>query len=550
MRRRHLTIVAMAFGLGACAPDDTLPPAQVVRVAPEAENEMGQLVWGVEKSEVRKFLEANRDVSVREIYPPQGLYELQNASAQGQPDRQFVERVRVSFPRAQIAPNYYFVPDPLPAASEYQRDDCFSYPEGRDNSLTTEFKSDQPVSRWRSGQQIQMGEAISYDILAPSSSWTYNWRIDPPRNTGMNPEYLVGPSIRFRPKTSGFYKVSVRAKTPGARCYIFRKHLLVEENPDFRPVGYRPGPSLINPGFRSLFWHLHRLGAPSAWALTKGRGVRVAVLDSGINYLHPALAPNLSLGAGAGGYDFENLDPLPFDINGHGSHVSGLVSATTMGVAPEATLIPIKVLGGIGADMGTILGGLLYAADQRSDIINASFTLPIDHPMIRTAIAQATIRGSVFVAAAGNGDQNGSVDNDRYPTLPSSYKIPGVIAVGAIDESEQLTGYSNFGRHSVHLAAFGGTSTQPLVSTFRRSVDGVNTYLGLSGTSMATPLVSGGLALALSLHPDLKPAQALEKFLQLGLQATPTLEKITVTGGRLNLGRLSLQHSNQTKVAP
>jgi subtilisin family serine protease len=259
------------------------------------------------------------------------------------------------------------------------------------------------------------------------------------------------------------------------------------------------------------------LDLPSAWALSRGRGVTVAIVDTGAKLDHPDLGPNIWTnfdevpGNGVdddhNGYvdDVHGIDLTSrsagqdlTDGNGHGTHVAGIVAAAAngkgvVGVAPQARLMIVKVLdsGGAGTT-GAIAEGVRYAAANGARIINLSLGGDRLDTAVQDAIQAAGAAGALVVASAGNSDR----DIDQQPSYPASLAEPNLITVASTDPSSgrALSGFSNFGRLDVQVAAPGSQ----ILSTAK---DGG--YVLMSGTSMAAPAVSGVAALAASVNPTL-----------------------------------------------
>ncbi len=247
-------------------------------------------------------------------------------------------------------------------------------------------------------------------------------------------------------------------------------------------------------------WYLEREGIPAAWAMTRGAGVTVAVVDTGVDLTHPDLKANL-----LPGWDFVDNDGEPQDTVGHGTHVAGLVAANgrALGVAPLARLLPIRALPGLsGGSAIDVANGVLWAVDalpgrpnpNRASVINLSLGSDAPSLELQLAINTALERGALVVAAAGN---NGGALN--YPAA-----WPGVIAVTAL-AGPTLPYQPAYASRGVGLSvtAYGGDSTQ---DQDRDGVpDGIlSTDLGEGGyglrmgTSMAAPQAAGLLALGLA----------------------------------------------------
>ncbi|MBI2300850.1 MAG: S8 family peptidase [Armatimonadetes bacterium] len=233
-------------------------------------------------------------------------------------------------------------------------------------------------------------------------------------------------------------------------------------------------------------WGVKRIGGGTAHdSGFKGTGVKVGVIDTGIDYNHPDLAANY-----AGGYDFVNNDADPFDDNSHGTHVSGTIAAVqnatgVVGVAPEARLYALKVLAANGSgSYSAVIAALQWCVDNGVQVTNNSYGSSGDPgSTVKAAFDNAAAAGVIHVAAAGNsGTSAGTEDNVIYPARYAS-----AIAVAATDSTDTRAYFSCTGA-DVELAA-------PGVS-IRSTVPGGG-YASYSGTSMATPHVAGTVALCL-----------------------------------------------------
>ena len=264
-------------------------------------------------------------------------------------------------------------------------------------------------------------------------------------------------------------------------------------------------------------WGIFKIGAPAAWGFTTGKGVVVAVVDSGIDFSHPEIAANIWTNAkeiagnglddddngyvdDARGWNFIGDNNNPTDDFGHGTHVAGTVAAVgnngigVIGVAWQAQVMAVKGLDSSGNGPDSALApAIIYAANEGADVLSLSWGSGARSETIAEAIDYAYNMGAVIVAAAGN------MESDARNFYPAA--LWDVITVAASDTNDALAGFSNFGS-KIDVAAPGvdilslqaaGTSMGTTVSAG---------YTRLQGTSMATPHVSGLAALLLAQHPE------------------------------------------------
>jgi serine protease len=248
-----------------------------------------------------------------------------------------------------------------------------------------------------------------------------------------------------------------------------------------------------DPGYSSQ-WNLHVSNVEPAWDQTKGKGITVAVIDTGISPV-----PDLEGVTFAKGYDFVNDREAALDDNGHGTHVAGTIAQATnnnygvAGIAYEATLMPLKVLSGEGGGtVADIAEAIRFAADHGADVINLSLGGSGESPLMQEAIDYAYNKGLVVVAAAGN---RGASSAD----YPARYRH--AMGVAALDSSGEKTPYSNYGA-GVDLAAPGGLIRTDEAGTESGGIvqetigpEGKSQLAGFQGTSMAAPHVAGAAAL-------------------------------------------------------
>ncbi|HVA66668.1 MAG TPA: S8 family peptidase [Elusimicrobiota bacterium] len=257
-----------------------------------------------------------------------------------------------------------------------------------------------------------------------------------------------------------------------------------------------------------LTWGLKRLSVPAAWTKTEGKGVKVCVIDTGIDYNHPDLKDNVK-----GGWNFIANNGNFMDDDGHGTHVAGTIAAegkdgNVIGVAPEASLYGAKVLDATGSGtFDDVVAGMQWAVQNHMDVASMSLGASVDNPDVKAAVAAMVKAGVVLVAAAGNDGppQKGSSSSVDYPGAYS-----GAIAVAAMDRNNQAADFSSAGPQ-VALIAPGVDVLSTLPPSNQSGGDipagGTDpdgycktcTLVGrLDGTSMATPHVSGLAALAIA----------------------------------------------------
>jgi serine protease len=234
-------------------------------------------------------------------------------------------------------------------------------------------------------------------------------------------------------------------------------------------------------------WHLHNIHAERAWEETRGKGITVAIIDTGVSKV-----PDLAQTEFVNGYDFVNDKTNADDDNGHGTHVAGTVAQSTnnnygvAGIAYEAKIMPLKVLSGSGGGtISDIAEAIRFAADNQADIINMSLGGGGESQVMKDAIEYAYRKGVVIIAAAGN-------ENNNSASYPARYAH--VIGVGATDAQGERAEFSNYGA-GVDIAAPGGGHGSKI---WQETIDpDTKTPIisGLEGTSMAAPHVAGVAAL-------------------------------------------------------
>lgn len=248
-----------------------------------------------------------------------------------------------------------------------------------------------------------------------------------------------------------------------------------------------------DPGYKSQ-WYLGYTNANLAWSqINIENTIRIAIIDTGIDYTHPDLVGRVD---NKEGYDFVNNDADAMDDNGHGTHVAGIIGATSnngVGIAGtvgalDVALIPIKVLGADGTgSLDNIVDGIYYAIDKKVDIINMSVGTSGTSEALSKALQAAHDAGIIVVVAAGNESTN--CDGSGIVSSDATYTV---VALTPLNKPAL---FSNFGEE-VNIGAPG----KKILSTVPGGV-----YEAWDGTSMATPIVSGIAAMILSVNPSLTP---------------------------------------------
>jgi subtilisin family serine protease len=321
-----------------------------------------------------------------------------------------------------------------------------------------------------------------------------------------------------------------------------------------------------DPHFRDFQWNLHNTGqsggledadidALEAWEVEQGSpSVVIAVIDTGVDYAHPDLAVNIWENNGESGletqvdddgngyvddtrgWDFVDEDNDPMDEHGHGTHVAGIAGAVAnngvgvAGVVWNCRIMPVRAgdSGGLFTSEHAAMA-IIYAAENRANVINLSWGGYDKISLIDDAMGFATAQGALICAAAGN-------DNSNNPVYPAATRNEAVIAVGATDDADQKALFSNYGDW-VQVSAPGDgpamsdSGQQGIFSTFLQGG-----YRQMRGTSMATPHVSGTAALLFSLFPDLSAIEAKTQIMR-SVDVLADLNGTNMTSGRVNAYR-------------
>ncbi len=318
-----------------------------------------------------------------------------------------------------------------------------------------------------------------------------------------------------------------------------------KKNPTLKKPSPDSYPRNVTDPYLQKAWFLEHIGADEAWKTTEGsHDITIAFVDSGIDYNHPDLSPNLKYSATeiAGnkidddkngyvddiiGWDFVWGRSLPFDRSGHGTFLAGLAVAVkdngigSAGVCPKCSVMAARFLNweGLG-DTEDAIEGLKYATQAGASIINFSFSGEGYDRDMENAIKAAGKKDILVVVAASNDHLN----DDHEDIYPAKFNLPNLITVAATDKKDELWEDSNWGKKTVHLAA-------PAVDVIGPDFDKYD--IG-SGTSDAAAIVSGAAGLIRSANPSLTAVQ-VKKILMKTVNKSEALRGKLVTDGVLNL---------------
>ncbi|PLT46520.1 Protease [Paenibacillus pasadenensis] len=360
---------------------------------------------------------------------------------------------------------------PFPAEGHYRIESVragtkreFTVRTGNDNGGASHYHVQEVVVRFRAEPSAEQLEQIRRDIGASAENRMRGVYVF--RSRSMDAMKMMG---YFRKKWNPIYVEP---------HYLY----LTNEAPaDVRPIV--PNDRL----YSDYQWNLPSIETEIGWNLSKGSdGVKVAVLDTGVQLDHPDLEGKL-----AEGYNVVTSGQQPDDDVGHGTHVAGIIAAAVnngegvAGLTWYNKIMPVKVLDSSGAGSTySVAQGLIWAADHGAKVINMSLGNYAQAEFLHDAIKYAYDKDVVLVAASGN-------DNSEQPGYPAAY--PEVFAVGSTDSRGQKSSFSNYGDY-IDAAAPGDS----IASTYPGSQ-----YAALSGTSMASPHVAALAALIRSLNPQL-----------------------------------------------
>jgi PGF-pre-PGF domain-containing protein len=295
-------------------------------------------------------------------------------------------------------------------------------------------------------------------------------------------------------------------------------------------------------------WGVEKINAPQVWDFIyngtniNGTGVNVSIIDTGINYSHPDLASNY-----IGGYDFVNDDNDPMDDDGHGTHVAGTVAGTGVGgkktgVAPGSNIFGVKVLNADGnGSYSDLIDGVQWSIDNGADIVSLSLGGPNDSSMT-TMVNNVIDAGVLPVIAAGN-------DGPGVSTI----KCPGdefnATTVGSTDSSDTIAPSSSRGP----VTLMGDTYIKPDLTAPGVNIESTSYHGGYyikSGTSMATPHVSGAAALILQAYPDMSPLEVRQLLEDTAVDLGTAGKDNTYGSGRIDVFKAIFPQVSTITITP
>jgi thermitase len=332
-------------------------------------------------------------------------------------------------------------------------------------------------------------------------------------------------------------------------------------------------------------WGMQNAQVSDAWKVTKGSpDMIVAVIDTGVDYTHEDLLPNLWRNTkeipnngidddGNGyiddtiGWDFVSNDNKPYDLAveplqlltggnpGHGTHCAGNVAARgdngigIAGVAPNVKIMSLRFISDKGqGSTADAIKAIKYAVDNGAKVLSNSWGSEGEDPedgqsnqALRDAIQYAQDKGTLFIAAAGNGHQGVgySNDTDPKPSYPATYTHENIISVAAFDINDNFGSFSNWGAKTVHIAAPGVKVYSTVVGSEYTDmvIDKYGFKASWDGTSMATPHVAGAAALYWSAHPE-KTWRDVKNAILATAKKVPAAQGKLVTEGKLDVNAL------------
>lgn len=396
---------------------------------------------------------------------------------------------------------------------------------------------------------LKKGKALDYQIFPETNkkddlqtqyTWALFYNLQLPNNSIIRHHVS---HIKIYPKELGEHQLFLIQKTTNKDCLVsYVNSFYVTNNPNYATIIERKFQKSFtcyqtlplqekNPHCNTLpslnkLYHLQQINAPKAWEISTGKDVKIAVIDTGVNYLHPYLREQILVpqnnqtpqnSQAKGPYDFEFSDAFAFDENGHGSQMAGFISSA-FGVAPEAKTLILKMN---PRSTQNIIQALKASIENKVHIINFSLVLSKQEVKINDKLKEELIlvldqlleNDILVIQAAGNHSQN--LDRPEYQHFFSQFNYPNWVKVAAYNENFKRASYSNYSNHRVDVMAPGGSLKKPLFSTFISNEQGV-LLTSSQGTSQAAAITSGIAALIRSQKPYLNAIEVKEILLKAG----------------------------------
>ncbi len=439
-----------------------------------------------------------------------------------------------------------------------------------------------PVSAMKTAALMQRS-GLRTEVL--TESWV---RVRGNIHTSTFNNFIFSSAVQFSQPN---YKVKILENPNFHQLKRRFKNRLIQSNADLFSLAGIDNPELpdapaVGSGSDPLFarqWGMKNIGTEAAWNFNRGNNkIIVAVIDTGVDYTHEDLLPNLwrnkneipanGIDDDKNGYvddiigwDFLSKDNKPYDLAatsigellnggnpGHGTHCAGNVAAAgangkgISGVAPKAQIMVLRFIGNEGGTTADAIKAIHYAVDNGAKILSNSWGSEGEDPSegaenlaLKESVSFAESKNVLFIAAAGNGHQGVGYNNDTdaKPAYPASYENENIISVAALDSTNNLGSFSNWGMKSVDIGA-------PGVKVFSTTVGGKysDTVIDLlnatwDGTSMACPHVAGAAALYWSVNPE-KNWKDVKAAILNSVKRIPSLEGKVLSNGKLDVENL------------
>lgn len=599
-----LKVIILGFfisAMAACSSHKSIAPEQIRHLAPQSEKDTGTILMGVSESDVidlsekyptAKFRPVSKRPLIYEVFhlnakilkeelPHAELYQnkfykTQKAEKFGTQSLEKLKSLSLitneesSSINSQESPQQETPQQPKPeerplANCNFNAEDLPLPSASLNGNLLTPETNDATTVNF--GGHILLDSTSSQENPKAPSTLKHYWIVQPSESSNQKMALYGSKTIDILPDSLGGYQFMLVLKDNRNACTGMLFQVTVTDNPKFE--GYKPEyDQLSSEQSLSQFQHLAELHAEEAWAYSTGKGVTVAIIDSGVNYNHFALAKNIAVNTreipdngidddGDGfvddviGYDFANMDAYPFDDDGHGSHVSGLAASSLMGMAKDSKILPLKAGGAFGIDLASVIGAIYYAVNYNYDqfgnrlveegrnvrVINLSLGIYLSafhdqdgfhkkvEPLLMKTFNYAANHNVLVIAAAGNGDPmlGLPVDIDKTPMYPASLSNDNLVVVAArgATTDDLLASYSNFGVNTVDVVAPGGDAKDAvhteneILSCFMANPKKI-VFQRMMGTSMASPIVTGIAAQVMSERPDISLAEVKQVLMEAG----------------------------------